>query len=212
MEYSFSSYPRAQGSHLAAGSLSGPDTGTLTIDLTDAPDGSTVLRAQEWWWHEPRPEQAVECTLNASGNLTCTEYPLIDAVEYVLLPMLAPRYFSGIPRYAYTVVFPANYYSSAWTVDLTARTSSGPVVAIDLEASSHFIKGPLQHAKLTAHVLYDRVRSLPDEIHADLTATAPDGGIDQSPSIDLKLTKDSSVNASGLTPAPGSSRDRPSMF
>lgn len=212
LEYVFAVYPRAQGTHFAAGALSGPGTGTLTIDLTAVPDGSTLVRAQEWWWHEPRAEQAVECTLHASGDLDCTDYPLIDAVESVLLPMFGPRYFSGAARNTYTLRLPANYYPIAWTIDVSARTWSGAMLAVDVAGSSRFVMGPLEHGKMTAHVLYDRVRSLPDEIHADLTATTLESGIDESPSMDAKLTKDAPTSASGLPPAPASNLDRPSRF
>ncbi|HET6274733.1 MAG TPA: hypothetical protein VFE16_02180 [Candidatus Cybelea sp.] len=212
VEYVFAVYPRAAATHFATSALSGPGTGTLAVDITDAPDGSTRLRAQEWWWHEPRPEGAVECTLATNGDLRCTEYPLIDAIESVMLPMFAPRYFSGSARYTYTLFLPANYYATAWTIDVSARTWSGAVLAIDVKGSSHIITGPLEHGKLAAHVLYDRARVLPDEIHADLTATTLESGIDESPSMDAKLTKDSSASASGSPPAPASSPDRPSTF
>jgi hypothetical protein len=210
LEYAFSSYSSAHVSDRASGALSGPGTGTLTIDLTDAPDGSTLVRAQEWWWHEPRPEQAVACTLHPSGDLTCNQYPLIDVVQYVLLPMLAPRYFSGSSRYAYTVVLPANYYSSAWTLDVVARTRSGRMLPIDVKGSSRIVGGPLEKEELSAYVLYDRVLSLPDEVHADLTATTLEAGIDEPESVDVKLAKDSAASASGSTPAPEPNCGRPS--
>jgi len=200
LEYAFSSFSSAQVSAGTTGELSGPGTGTLTVDLTGAPDGTTLVRAQEWWWHEPRPEQAVACVLRPSGDLRCDQYPLIDAAEYVLLPMFSPVYFGGIlaapaARHTFTVVLPRNYYSFAWSIDLSLGLGH-----IQLNGSSHIIGGPLERERLIGSVRLGGAGELPLDVHADLTVTSL-SDIMESQSIEAKLTNDSAASASGSPPA-----------
>jgi hypothetical protein len=196
LEYAFANYLTSHARTHDAQGFSGPQTGVLYVDLLqNAADGGVLVQAKEWWWQEVRPTQAATCDLHASGDLTCDQYPLISTTEFILLPMLGRDYFSGIaasPAAAltYSIVVPENYYSTAWSVDLNVLRRSGPIAQIDAKGAARLVHGPLDKQGLEASIVYDRSKSLPIEVDADLTASSLNG-VDEPQTVDLKLLRDS---------------------
>ena len=79
------------------GPISGPGTGTMSIDIAGpASDGGLVISATEDWWYSVRPRQTHTCEVYPNGGLSCDYIPAPSASELVLLPLLARDYFSGV--------------------------------------------------------------------------------------------------------------------
>jgi len=69
----------------------------LYVDfLRTAPDGGAIVQSKAWWWNQIRADQAPTCAVYPNANVVCDQYPVIEDVQFVLMPMLANDFFSGI--------------------------------------------------------------------------------------------------------------------
>lgn len=192
LRYALSVYLTAHG-HGGAATFSGPGTGVMDVDIfAPAPGGGLPVRATEWWWNEPRAEQAASCELYSSGNLTCDQYPVPSIAELTLLPLLASNYFAGIDastwQRSYEIVLPENYYSLSFMMSLHVVKWSGLVAQIEFNGVSREINGPVNKPIEKGTVSFDRSESLPVEVHEDWSQTSLDS-VDDPASVDLKLTQ-----------------------
>lgn len=195
LEYAFADYDSV-GTPANLMRFTGPNSGTLYVDfLRAAPDGGAIVQSKAWWWNELRADQAVTCEVYPNANVVCDQYPVIESVPFVLMPMLANDFFSGIlaaptSRVAYSVKLPTNYYSWSCVANLKLRGWTGPVGQVDLEGVLRPVNGPKAAQMETAEISYDRDKSLPILVHDVVTPT--ESSVESAGTVDLKLLREHS--------------------
>ncbi len=194
LEYAFADYQTAGTSARAIGHFSGQGSGVLYVDfLRTAPDGGAIVQSKAWWWNELRSDQAVTCEVYPNANVVCDQYPVVETVQFVLMPMLANDFFAGIlagpaSRVAYSVNLPTNYYSWSCVANLKLLAWSGAVGQVDLKGTRRAVDGPKAAQIEDATISYDREKSLPALVHDELIPT--EDSVAAGESIDLKLLRE----------------------
>jgi hypothetical protein len=194
LEYAFADYQTTGTSAGAIGRFSGQGSGVLYVDfLRNAPDGGAIVQSKAWWWNELRSDQAVTCEVYPNGDVVCDQYPVIETVQFVLMPMLASNFFAGIlagpaSRVTYGLKLPTNYYSWSCVANLRVLGWSGSVGQVDLKGTRREINGPKSVQIESATVSYDRERALPTLVHDELVPT--EDSVNAGESVDLKLLRE----------------------
>jgi hypothetical protein len=194
--YAFSTYDTARVA-LGAMGVDGPGTGRLTVDILPGDAGRRIVTVQEWWWHEPRPEQARTCTVIPLGSIVCGLYPMPSEAENVLLPMLAEDYASGLKDNENQEAWGTNVYGGnygvGWIVIKTQsvatvldRSSKNKLLWLRVNDSNRQTNANYISYATTSSVTYDQLEQAPLSLHAEVVST-PLGTVFTSTSVDLKL-------------------------
>ena len=193
LEYAFADYQTTGTSARATGHFSGQGSGVLYVaGVRTAADGGVIVQSKAWWWNEIRADQAVTCEVYPKGDVVCDQYPVIETVQFVLMPMLAKNFFAGIlagpaSRVTYSVKLPTNYYSWSCVANLNVLGWSGSVGQVNLKGMRREINGPKSAQIENATISYDRESALPTFVHDELIPTEESIGAGES--VDLKLLR-----------------------
>jgi hypothetical protein len=193
LEYAFAIYPTAVPNH-------GYYNGTMSVDILGiAPDGGMVVRASDWWYYTPRPRQAAECEVYASGDVHCDNVPPAPSDSaLVLLPLLAQNFFSGgSPAAAsswqrqYRVSFDKGVFVTAISMKLSATPQGdGRLLIVKSNGDIRQLDGRQLHAPQQATFVFDLASAIPLVVH-DVRGHLPTASVLTQTSVDLQLTKDS---------------------
>jgi hypothetical protein len=201
LEYAFSPYAASRVADTGTiGDLSGPGTGTMSIDiLGEGTDGGLTISATEDWWNSVRPRQTHTCEVYPNGGLSCDYIPSPSASELVLLPLLARDYFSGLAsskwQQVYKLSFGNAYVVTAVKNDLhvTGSSDNGRIVNVAVDGTLTQLDRHYFQASERGTIAYDTKSSVPVTAHIIRQWTPTDSAF-TSNGVDFKLLKDSSNN------------------
>jgi hypothetical protein len=151
---------------------SGPLTGTVSVDITPAPDGGVTVNATDSWWNAVRPSATHTCEIYSSGGVSCMERPYgLSAMELALFPLLGKSYFDGLTpdgTSTWKQSFLLNRGIGVWNCDVTLK-GEGPIAnaapLVLIESSGTIVpqgnRYPFDADDVTSRIAYDPVAKLP---------------------------------------------------
>jgi hypothetical protein len=189
----------------------GDGTGTTTIDVQGtAPDGGTIVKAQDNWWMTSKPRAWNTCEVYADGGVACLERPFaISPIQVTIFSLLGQHFFSGLSggnhatwHKKYTIKaaivpggnagFSGNLYTWKCDVTLTGKghgdTPNSPIVVVQMKGKMSQEGGRYLGSDITAGIAYDPRNGLPAFV-SETRAKLPQTSIYNKDDIQLKLLK-----------------------
>jgi len=208
LEYAFAIYPNARPNN-------GSYNGTMYVDIFGrAPDGGVLVRASDWWYYTLRAPQQAECEVYANGDVRCDNVPPYPSdSELVLLPLLAPNFFSAASpaspsswRQKFAVSLSKGAFLTSLTMNLSAiPQSDGRMLVVKSQGDIRQLDRRQLHVLGEGEFVYDRAASVPVAVH-DVRGHLPTNSVYSQISVDLRLTKDSAGTDSSTLQPPSQPR------
>jgi hypothetical protein len=188
--YAFTSYPMAKVGHTVR-DIAGPGTGRLTVDLSPAADGGTLVKGTEWYWNALRPRQTVACEVYRGGTMRCNDAPPYpSSAERVLFPLLAAGFFppsaGGSWKRSYSIAYRKGLFVTDASFAFRTGKTADDSVTFDGSGVLQQLTGRQRKLYARQTVEYDASRSVPVELH-DVRGPAPSYGIYSRRGVDLHL-------------------------
>jgi hypothetical protein len=189
----------------------GGRVGTVDVDVIGlAPDGALAFRINEWWEHELRPTQAINCQAEDTGEIICDNPFTPTDVEQIVLTALSRSFFDD------SLVDAQGHWTRAYTnkiVKVTADyalTEPAPAGIVTIKATRQTVRvaGLGADWNEVETLTYDRALKTPDTIHEE-TDQGARGQTQEHSKIDIRITKDSFATVAAPPPAASPRRRLP---
>ena len=189
---------------------SGNGTGTMTVDISAAPDGGLMVGAADHWWNTPRSRATNTCEVYAGGKVSCSQAPnSISPMQWTLFPMLARDYFKGMGSAGtetwsrdyevYAAIVPgASGFAGQpyrWKFAYTLHgkgliAKAGESFLIETQGTFNQQGGTFRNGVSKQRIAYDRTAKIPVVVR-DVRTHYPQRTVYNNDLIELKLLKDS---------------------